>query len=252
MTSAVARQAPAPAFEPPGSRSRSARSVVTDESQARPRPPQASDAEQFDRHNGQPVRRRRVRPALDVLDRRRHRQLRQRPPVPQPEHAAPRPTPSGSRSCSTTSPTTTPRRPATTRSRVNVEVGGCPWNARPPARAGRPQEQADRPATSGPPSNLVFLIDVSGSMDQPNKLPLVKASLQLLVEELGENDRVAIVVYAGASGLVLPSTSCIAEGRDPLGARTAPGRRLDQRRRGHPARLRRGRQATSSRGAPTA
>ncbi len=46
-------------------------------------------------------------------------------------------------------------------------------------------------------------------MDQPNKLPLVKASLQRLVEQLGENDRVAIVVYAGASGLVLPSTSCL-------------------------------------------
>jgi Ca-activated chloride channel family protein len=59
-----------------------------------------------------------------------------------------------------------------------------------------------------PASNLVFLIDVSGSMDQPNKLPLLKASLQKMVEHLGENDRVAIVVYAGASGLVLPSTTC--------------------------------------------
>ncbi|MHC5544586.1 vWA domain-containing protein, partial [Singulisphaera rosea] len=49
---------------------------------------------------------------------------------------------------------------------------------------------------------------VSGSMDQPNKLPLVKSSLQRMVEQLGENDRVAIVVYAGASGLALRSTSC--------------------------------------------
>ena len=58
-------------------------------------------------------------------------------------------------------------------------------------------------------------------MDQPNKLPLVKASLQLLVEELGENDRIAIVVYAGASGLVLPIDLLLEEGRDPLGASTS-------------------------------
>ena len=54
-------------------------------------------------------------------------------------------------------------------------------------------------------------------MNQPNKLPLVKASLQKLVEQLGENDQVAIVVYAGASGVVLPSTSC-AEKRAVLSA----------------------------------
>src|SRR5690606_29545192 len=54
-----------------------------------------------------------------------------------------------------------------------------------------------------PKSNLVFLLDVSGSMDDPMKLPLLKSSFQLLVEQLGENDRVSIVVYAGASGLVL-------------------------------------------------
>ena len=58
-------------------------------------------------------------------------------------------------------------------------------------------------------------------MDQPNKLPLVKAALQRLVEQLGENDRVAIVVYAGASGLVLPSTSCLQQGGDPRGHRPA-------------------------------
>src|SRR5205807_4609179 len=60
-----------------------------------------------------------------------------------------------------------------------------------------------------PASNLCFLIDVSGSMNMPNKLPLVQASLRRLVEELGENDRIAIVVYAGVAGLVLPSTSCM-------------------------------------------
>jgi Ca-activated chloride channel family protein len=91
---------------------------------------------------------------------------------------------------------------------VHTEIGGCPWNAQHRlARIGiaaRPIDQSRRPA-----SNLVFLIDVSGSMDGPEKLPLVKWGLERLVEQLGENDRVALVVYAGASGLVLPSTSCI-------------------------------------------
>ncbi|MEX0701956.1 MAG: VWA domain-containing protein [Planctomycetales bacterium] len=89
---------------------------------------------------------------------------------------------------------------------VNVEVAGCPWTrshllAR-IALQGRTIETDKRPA-----SNLVFLIDVSGSMSPPNKLPLVKEGLRLLVEQLGENDRVAIVVYASASGLVLDSTT---------------------------------------------
>ncbi|PSK95247.1 VWA domain-containing protein [Taibaiella chishuiensis] len=57
-----------------------------------------------------------------------------------------------------------------------------------------------------PASNLVFLVDVSGSMNDPNKLPLLKASMKLLVRQLRPVDRVAIVVYAGAAGLVLPST----------------------------------------------
>jgi Ca-activated chloride channel family protein len=59
---------------------------------------------------------------------------------------------------------------------------------------------------SVPPSNLVFLLDVSGSMQPPDKLPLVKQAFRLLVQELRPQDRVAIVVYAGAAGLVLPST----------------------------------------------
>ena len=61
-------------------------------------------------------------------------------------------------------------------------------------------------AEAVPPTNLVFLIDVSGSMRPENKLPLVKESFRLLVNELREQDRVAIVVYAGAAGLVLPPT----------------------------------------------
>jgi len=90
---------------------------------------------------------------------------------------------------------------------IHVEVAACPWNAQHRlARIGiaaRPIDQSKRPA-----SNLVFLVDVSGSMQEYNKLPLVQWGLQRLVEQLGENDRVAIVVYAGAAGLVLPSTSC--------------------------------------------
>ncbi|MBI3865385.1 MAG: VWA domain-containing protein [Planctomycetia bacterium] len=89
---------------------------------------------------------------------------------------------------------------------VNLEIAECPWNpAHRLARIGlkgREFAQEDRPA-----SNLVFLIDVSGSMDAPNKLPLVRDGLKLLVEHLTSRDRVAIVVYAGSSGLALPSTA---------------------------------------------
>lgn len=63
------------------------------------------------------------------------------------------------------------------------------------------------PTENLPASNLVFLIDVSGSMDQPNKLPLLKSSFKMLVNELRQQDHVAIVVYAGAAGLVLEPTS---------------------------------------------
>ncbi len=89
---------------------------------------------------------------------------------------------------------------------VNVEAATCPW--RPNHKivriglAGRDVNRDQRPA-----GNLVFLVDVSGSMADADKLPLVKQSLLMLVEELTENDRVAIVTYAGNAGLVLPSTS---------------------------------------------
>ena len=72
--------------------------------------------------------------------------------------------------------------------------------------AGKPIHQNERPA-----GNLVFLIDVSGSMADANKLPLVKWALQRLVEQLDGKDQVAIVVYASASGLYLPSTRCDAD-----------------------------------------
>ncbi len=89
---------------------------------------------------------------------------------------------------------------------AHLEVASAPWA--PEHRLvriglkGREVSDAQRPA-----ANLVFLLDVSGSMDEPNKLPLVKQSLRLLVNKLRADDRVAIAVYAGASGLALPSTS---------------------------------------------
>jgi len=65
----------------------------------------------------------------------------------------------------------------------------------------------EMPWEARPASNLVFLLDVSGSMSSQNKLPLVKEAMDLLVSRLDGRDRVAVVVYAGASGLVLPSTT---------------------------------------------
>jgi Ca-activated chloride channel homolog len=88
---------------------------------------------------------------------------------------------------------------------VHLETAECPWQ--PQHRLVRVGIQGKRLVGERPVSNLVFLIDVSGSMNQPNKLPLVQRSLAMLVRQLGENDRVAIVVYAGAAGLVLPPTS---------------------------------------------
>ncbi|TWI03260.1 Ca-activated chloride channel family protein [Flavobacterium tiangeerense] len=89
---------------------------------------------------------------------------------------------------------------------INTEYSDCPWN---------PKHQLLKiglqgkniPTDNLPASNLVFLIDVSGSMSDPNKLPLLKQSLKILVNELRKKDKVAIVVYAGAAGMVLPPTS---------------------------------------------
>ncbi len=90
---------------------------------------------------------------------------------------------------------------------VNIEIARCPWNAdHRLARIGlkgREFKQEKRPA-----ANLVFLVDVSGSMNSPDKLPLLQQSLRMLVEKLNADDRVAIVVYAGREGLALASTPC--------------------------------------------
>ena len=89
--------------------------------------------------------------------------------------------------------------------RVTTELAAAPWN---------PQRQLlmigikgyDVPKATLPPSNLVFLLDTSGSMDSPDKLPLLKQAFSMLVPQLREQDRVSIVVYAGSAGLVLPPT----------------------------------------------
>jgi Ca-activated chloride channel family protein len=88
---------------------------------------------------------------------------------------------------------------------VNTEVATCAWNAKHKiVSIGLQGKKVSLDST--PPSNLVFLLDVSGSMNDPLKLPLLKEALRILVNQLSTKDRVAIVVYAGGSGLVLPST----------------------------------------------
>ncbi len=90
---------------------------------------------------------------------------------------------------------------------INLENAACPWNAdHKLVRIGLKGKDIDYSRVQN--SNLVFLIDVSGSMDSENKLPLVKKSMKLLVDQMGKNDRIAIVTYAGAAGLALESTTC--------------------------------------------
>jgi Ca-activated chloride channel family protein len=89
---------------------------------------------------------------------------------------------------------------------VYTEISTAPWNEKHKLVHIGLQGKII-PTENLPASNLVFLIDVSGSMESPNKLPLLKASFKMLVQQLRDEDRVAIVVYAGAAGLVLPPTS---------------------------------------------
>ena len=89
--------------------------------------------------------------------------------------------------------------------RISTELAVCPWN--PAHQLARIGIQAKKIETAKlPPANLVFLVDVSGSMSGPDRLPLVQAGLKLLVKQLRPQDRAALVVYAGAAGLVLPPT----------------------------------------------
>ncbi|HKI20002.1 MAG TPA: von Willebrand factor type A domain-containing protein, partial [Isosphaeraceae bacterium] len=95
---------------------------------------------------------------------------------------------------------------------LHVEIAGCPWDQRLRlARVGitaRPIDQANRP-----PCNLVFLIDVSSSMRQADRLPLVQWSLEKLTDQLGARDRLAIVTFGQTAGLVLASTSGMAKSK---------------------------------------
>jgi Ca-activated chloride channel family protein len=89
---------------------------------------------------------------------------------------------------------------------ITTELVPCPWN--PETRLALVGVQARALALGRmPPRNLVFLLDVSGSMMSDDKLPLVRTAMRMLVDTLTKDDSVAIVVYAGASGLVLPPTS---------------------------------------------
>jgi Ca-activated chloride channel family protein len=89
---------------------------------------------------------------------------------------------------------------------INTEISDCPWNNKNRLVLIGLQGK-NIPVENLPASNLVFLIDVSGSMFDENKLPLVKASLKMLTDQLREEDRISIVVYAGNAGMVLPSTN---------------------------------------------
>ncbi len=89
---------------------------------------------------------------------------------------------------------------------VTAEVGECPWN--PDHELVHIGLQGKTiPVESLPPRNLVFLVDVSGSMSEANKLPLVRYSLSRLAKTLRAEDRISLVVYAGAAGVVLPPTA---------------------------------------------
>ncbi len=94
---------------------------------------------------------------------------------------------------------------------VNTEAADCPWNAKHKiVSIGLQGKKVS--LDNVPPSNLVFLIDTSGSMNDARKLPLLKESFRILVNQLTTKDRVAIVAYAGSSGLVLPSTTANRKG----------------------------------------
>ncbi|MEO6289583.1 MAG: von Willebrand factor type A domain-containing protein [Ginsengibacter sp.] len=99
---------------------------------------------------------------------------------------------------------------------INTEISDCPWNNENKLVLIGLQGK-NIPVENLPASNLVFLIDVSGSMLTENKLPLVKASMKLLTDQLRETDRISIVVYAGNAGLVLPS----ARGSEKMKIKTA-------------------------------
>ena len=159
----------------------------------------------------------------------------------------------GSRRWSTTFPTTIPSRPASEPFSVTTEVAACPWNASTGWCCIGLQGPARSHASERPPSNLVFLIDVSGSMQPAEQAAAGEEGAAAARRSARPQDRVAIVVYAGSAGLVLPSTPGGEQGEDPrarsssleAGGSTNGGA-------GDPARLRTSPRRTSSRAASTA
>ena len=118
----------------------------------------------------------------------------------------------------------------------NMEVAAAPWNpANRLVRIGIKAREVN--ANRRPPSNLVFLIDVSGSMNTPEKLPLVKAGLNMLVERLGENDIGLDRRLRRQFGTGARAYQRHPQGSDPAGDRQPATRRLDQRRLRNSARL---------------
>ncbi|WP_404985440.1 von Willebrand factor type A domain-containing protein [Chryseobacterium sp. M5] len=116
---------------------------------------------------------------------------------------------------------------------INTEYNDSPWNSKHKLlKIGLQGKEI--PTDKLPNSNFVFLIDVSGSMDEPNKLPLLKSSFKVLLDQLRPTDKVGIVVYAGSAGMVLPPTSAkeknkIIEALDKLqaGGSTAGGQGIE-------------------------
>lgn len=95
---------------------------------------------------------------------------------------------------------------------INTEYNDSPWNNKHKLlKIGLQGKEI--PTTQLPNSNFVFLIDVSGSMDEPNKLPLLKSSFKVLLDQLRPTDKVGIVVYAGSAGMILPPTSAKEKGK---------------------------------------
>lgn len=116
---------------------------------------------------------------------------------------------------------------------INTEYNDSPWNKQHKLlKIGLQGKEI--PTDKLPNSNFIFLIDVSGSMNEPNKLPLLKSSFKVLLEQLRPTDKVGIVVYAGSAGMVLPPTSAkeknkIIEALDKLqaGGSTAGGQGIE-------------------------
>jgi len=99
---------------------------------------------------------------------------------------------------------------------INTELSDCPWNTQNKLLL-IGLKGKNIPVDNLPPSNLIFLIDVSGSMMEANKLPLVKESMKMLTDQLRETDRISIVVYAGRAGVALPAT----DGSEKIKIKTA-------------------------------